>query len=292
VLTCVCVWWHATLAGSRQLGEALLLILDGSATRRDESGEEGAEAALVEAGEGEYVGDESLFQSHGSLRVERLTVVAASTVTLAVFTFAALRRMADDRPDLAVDIITHAVQRRVKRALRASGLPVYPQTTSPPPCSPLRRHSQHVPVAATAELAAPSMQSSLDSVSAADASPDRAQATAAAAAATVASSASLPNGAEVLSPPTERRLELFRRTQAAARFWTGFDEDELQCLARHMLVLQLQATAVEQTLAQGATSPFVGVLASGELELRHDGKHVARLVRPRHRTSPQPKGKP
>lgn len=275
------VWRLAALAGARQLGEALLLILDGSATRSDESGEEGAEAAdsPLEAGEGEYVGDESLFQRHGSLRVERCSVVAASAVTLAVFTFSALRRMAEDRPDLAVDIITHAVQRRMQRALRASGLPVEPPTTSPPLLSPPRRHSQYVPAATAAELVAPSMQSSLDSVSMADASPDRAHATAAAVA-TVAASASLPNGAEVLSPPAESRLELFRRTQAAARFWTGFDEHELQCLARHMLVLRLEATAAEETLAQGATSPFVGVLACGEMELRHNGEHVSRLVRP------------
>ena len=77
---------------ARQLGEALLLILDGSATRRDESGEQGAEAAESTVESGEYVGDESLFQRHGSLRVERRSVVAASAVTLAVFTFSALRR--------------------------------------------------------------------------------------------------------------------------------------------------------------------------------------------------------
>jgi len=190
--------------------------------------------------------------------------------------------MADDRPDLAVDIITHAVQRRVQRALRSSGLPIEPPTSPPPlPTSlspPRQRHSQNVPAATVAELAAPSMQSSLGSVSVVDASPDRAQATAEAAAA--AASASLPSGAEVLDPPGERRLELFRRTQAAARFWTGFDEAELECLARYMLVVRLEVSATEETLAQGATSPFVGVLAAGEMELSHDGQHVARLVRP------------
>jgi hypothetical protein len=261
--------WH-------QLGEALVLVLDGTVELHDEDGlehepptraceelhDEGgleheppARACEVRTA-GEYVGDTCFFQRHGSLRVERHTASAATQVTLAVFSFVSLQRLADARPDLAVDIVTHAVQRMVQRALKG--------VLQPPP---LKEAAEAMRVAAEAELAAKAAEA-MRVAAEAELAAKAAEAMRVAAEAELAAKAAeaMPlKGVLHLAP--EPRLALFRATQAASRWWTGFDETELAELARHMLVLQLEPEAAA-SLRQGACCAFVGVLAAGELELR------------------------
>jgi colicin import membrane protein len=190
--------WH-------QLGEALVLVLDGTVELHDEDGlehepptraceelhDEGgleheppARACEVRTA-GEYVGDTCFFQRHGSLRVERHTASAATQVTLAVFSFVSLQRLADARPDLAVDIVTHAVQRMVQRALKG--------VLQPPP---LKEAAEAMRVAAEAELAAKAAEA-MRVAAEAELAAKAAEAMRVAAEADLAAEASAPNDASV-----------------------------------------------------------------------------------------------
>lgn len=75
--------------------------------------------------------------------------------------------------------------------------------------------------------------------------------------------------------PPDQLARLMDHTQACSRFWTGFDAQELEVLAQHVMILRMKKG--ESIITAGGGSKFMGVIAKGAAEGRVNGQKFATL---------------